>query len=122
MGYVPALSSALFVKNVPSVSFVCNSAFKANVDDLLTTDGLPIGDAAFFRNYQHKYASAVPLDRVMVAGDFSQVIQGTWSAVEVLVNPYMESAYKKGNVALRIVLTMDVAIRHPEAFATFEVA
>ena len=40
----------------------------------------------------------------------------------MLVNPYMESAYKKGNVALRIVLTMDVAIRHPEAFATFEVA
>ena len=78
--------------------------------------------SAFFRNYQHKYASAVPSARVMVAGDFSQVIQGTWSAVEVLVNPYMESAYKKGNVALRIVLTMDVAIRHPEAFATFEVA
>ena len=122
MGYVPALSSALFVKNVPSVSFIANSAFKGTVDDLLTTDGLPIGDAAFFRNYQHKYASAVPSARVMVAGDFSQVIQGTWSAVEVLVNPYMESAYKKGNVALRIVLTMDVAIRHPEAFATFEVA
>ncbi len=122
MGYVPALSSALFVKNVPSVSFIANSAFKGTVGDLLTTDGLPIGDSAFFRNYQHKYASAVPSARVMVAGDFSQVIQGTWSAVEVLVNPYMESAYKKGNVALRIVLTMDVAIRHPEAFATFEAA
>ena len=122
MGYAPALANALYVKNVPSVSFVCNSAFKANVDDLLTTDGLPIGDAAFFRNYTHKYASAVPSARVMVAGDFSQVIQGTWSAVELTVNPFMESAYKKGNVALRIVLTTDVAIRHPEAFATFEVA
>ena len=122
MGYAPALANALYVKNVPSVSFVCNSAFKANVDDLLTTDGLPIGDAAFFRNYTHKYASAVPSARVMVAGDFSQVIQGTWSAVELTVNPFMESSYKRGNVALRIVLTMDVAIRHPEAFATFEVA
>ena len=66
--------------------------------------------------------NSVPIDSVMVAGDFSQVIQGTWSAVELLVNPYMESSYKRGNVALRIVLTMDVAIRHPEAFATFEVA
>ena len=39
----------------------------------------------------------------------------------MLVNPYMESAYKKGNVALRIVLTMDVAVRQPDAFATFAV-
>ena len=121
MGYAPALASALYVKNVPSVSFIANSAFKGTVDNLLTADGLPIGDAAFFRDYPHKYASAVPSDRVMVAGDFSQVIQGTWSAVEIMVNPYMESAYKKGNVALRIVLTTDLAIRHPEAFATFKV-
>lgn len=121
MDYAPTLANALYVKNVPSVSFVCNSAFKATVDGLLTTDGLPIGDAAFFRNYPHKYASAVPSASVMIAGDFSQVIQGTWSAVELLVNPYMESAYKKGNVALRIVLTTDIAIRQPEAFATFKV-
>lgn len=122
MAYAPALAGALFENNVQNVSFIANSAFKADVDDLLTTDGLPIGSAAFFRNYPHKYASAVPAARVMVAGDFSQVIQGTWSAVELLINPYMESAFKKGNVAMRILLTTDVAIRHPEAFATFKVA
>ena len=122
MAYAPALAGALFENNVQNVSFIANSAFKADVDDLLTTDGLPIGSDAFFRNYPHKYASAVPAARVMVAGDFSQVIQGTWSAVELLVNPYMESAFKKGNVAMRIVLTTDIAVRHPEAFATFKVA
>lgn len=122
MAYAPALAGALFENNVQNVSFIANSAFKADVDDLLTTDGLPIGSAAFFRNYPHKYASAVPATRVMVAGDFSQVIQGTWSAVELLINPYMESAFKKGNVAMRIVLTTDIAVRHPEAFATFKVA
>ena len=103
------------------MSFIANSAYKATIDDLLSTDGLPIGSDAFFRNYPHKYASAVPADRVMLAGDFSQVIQGTWSAVELLINPYMESAYKKGNVAMRIILTTDIAIRQPEAFATFKV-
>lgn len=122
MAYAPALAGALFENNVQNVSFIANSTFKATVDDLLTTDGLPIGSAAFFRNYPHKYASAVPAARVMVAGDFSQVIQGTWSAVELLINPYMESAFKKGNVAMRIVLTTDIAVRHPEAFATFKVA
>lgn len=69
-----------------------------------------------------KYTSLVSAADVMIAGDFSQVIQGTWSAVEVLVNPFMESAYRKGNVALRIVLTTDIAIRQPEAFAKFKAA
>lgn len=121
MQYAPVLANALFMANVGNVSFLGSSGFKLTVDQLLTTDGLPIGAATFFRNYPHVWTKLVPADNVMLAGDFSDVIQGTWSAVEVLVNPYMESSYKKGNIALRIILTMDVAIRHPESFATFEV-
>jgi HK97 family phage major capsid protein len=121
MDYAPELASALFLQNVTGVSFLANSAFKATVDKLLTADGLPIGAAAFFRNYPHIWTSLVPADSRLIAGDFADVIQGNWSAIEVLINPYMESAYKKGNVALRIILTMDVAIRNPESFATFEV-
>ena len=120
MQYVPALANVLFTANVQNVSFLAHNGFKLTVDNLLTADGLPIGAATFFRGYPHVWTSLVPADRIMIAGDFSQVIQGTWSAVEILVNPYMESAYTKGNVALRIILTMDVAVRHPEAFATFE--
>lgn len=120
MGYVPELASALFLANVGNISFVANSGFKKTVDQLLTTDGLPVGAAAFFRNYPHVWTSMVPAGSIMLAGDFSDIIQGTWSAVEVLINPYMESAYKRGNVAIRIILTMDVAVRHPESFATFE--
>jgi HK97 family phage major capsid protein len=122
MQFVPALANALFTANVRGVSFLANSAFKLVVDNMLTTDGLPIGAAAFFRNYPHVWTSLVPAARIMIAGDFSDVIQGTWSSVEILVNPFMESAYTKGNVALRIILTMDVAIRHPESFAVFEEA
>ena len=101
------------------MSFLATAAFKKTVDNLLTADGLPIGAATFFRDYPHIWSTFVPADNLLIGGDFSQVIQGTWSSVEILVNPYMESAYKKGNVALRIILTMDVAVRHPEAFATF---
>jgi HK97 family phage major capsid protein len=119
--YVPALADALFTANVRTVAFLANSGFKRIVDGLLTADGLPIGADTFFRGYPHVWSSLVPADRIMIAGDFSDVIQGTWSAVEILVNPYMESAYTKGNVVLRIVLTMDVAVRHPESFAVFEV-
>lgn len=120
MEYVPELASALFLADVQNVSFLGTAAFKKTVDNLLTADGLPIGAATFFRNYPQVWTRLVPANNLLIAGDFSDVIQGTWSAVEVLVNPYMESAYKKGNVALRIILTMDVGIRHPQSFATFE--
>ena len=122
MSYVPTLSNSLFVDNVSNVSVLASSSFKQTVDELLTTEGLPIGDKAFFRDLPHKYTSIVPQARKMIAGDFSQVVCGYWGGVELLINPYMESAYKKGNVAIRIVLTMDVGVRIPGAFATFSVA
>lgn len=32
------------------------------------------------------------------------------------MNPYSETAYSKGNVLVRAMATVDVAIRHPESF------
>lgn len=113
------LADALFLANVGNVAFVVNSGEKKDIDNLLTTDGLPIGSSAYFRGANHVYFSKVPAANKMIAGDFSQVIIGQWGGVEILTNPYMESAYKKGNLAIRIILTVDVAIRHAEAFATF---
>lgn len=119
MQLVPALADGLFTANVQNIAFLAHNGFKLSVDQMLTTDGLPIGASVFFRGYQHVWTSLVPAAKVMLAGDFSEVIQGTWSAVELLANPLAEPYYSKGNVGLRIVLTMDVAVRHPEAFAVF---
>jgi HK97 family phage major capsid protein len=53
----------------------------------------------------------------MVFGDFSEVLIGVWSELDILVNPYETTAYSKGNVQIRAMATLDVALRHPEAFA-----
>lgn len=52
----------------------------------------------------------------LILGDFSQVLLGVWSEVDLLVNPYEASAYEKGAVKVRAMSTVDVAIRHPQAF------
>ncbi len=119
MVFVPALSSALFEENVQNVRFAASSSFKKTVDELLTKDGLPIGEDAFFRGIPRVWTGLLPEGIDLLAGDFSQVIVGHWGSLELLVNPYMESAYKKGNVAIRIIESLDVCVRHPEAFATF---
>ncbi len=52
----------------------------------------------------------------LLLGDFSQMLLGIWSEVDILVNPYAETAYSKGNVLVRAMMTAGAAVRHPEAF------
>ncbi len=53
----------------------------------------------------------------LIFGNWSDLIIGYWSAFDLLVNPYESTAYSKGNVQVRGMLTMDLAVRHPESFA-----
>ena len=52
----------------------------------------------------------------LILGDFSQVLLGVWSEIDILVNPYAEPAYSRGGVQVRVMATCDVAVRHPKAF------
>ncbi|WP_336044015.1 phage major capsid protein [Acinetobacter junii] len=52
----------------------------------------------------------------LILGDFSQVLLGVWSEIDILVNPYAEPAYSRGGVQVRAMTTCDVAVRHPKAF------
>ncbi|MDZ3836823.1 MAG: phage major capsid protein [Rhodospirillales bacterium] len=53
----------------------------------------------------------------LVLGAWSELVLGYWSELDILVNPYETTAYSKGNVQVRAMATVDVAVRHPEAFA-----
>jgi HK97 family phage major capsid protein len=52
----------------------------------------------------------------LILGDWSQMLIGYWSSLDVLTNPYEADAYARGNVQVRCMLTADVAVRHAEAF------
>ena len=51
----------------------------------------------------------------MIFGDFAQLIIGFWSAPDVLVNPYTDSA--QGNIRIVVHQDVDVAVRHAQSFA-----
>jgi HK97 family phage major capsid protein len=53
----------------------------------------------------------------LIFGDWSQLVLGFWSELDLLVNPYAETAYAKGNIQCRAMATADVAIKQPLAFA-----
>ena len=54
---------------------------------------------------------------VAIFANWSDLVLAYWSGVELLVNPYAEIPYTKGNVQVRAIVTADVAVRHIESFA-----
>ncbi|ROO26688.1 phage major capsid protein [Salinisphaera orenii] len=52
----------------------------------------------------------------VILGDWSQMLLGVWSEADLLVNPYESDAYARGAVKVRVMSTLDTAIRHAEAF------
>ncbi|MCL4716710.1 MAG: phage major capsid protein [Hyphomonadaceae bacterium] len=61
--------------------------------------------------------SGSPAAGSAIFGDFASLLIGYWSGVDILSNPYESTAYSKGNVQVRGLLTADVAVRHIESFA-----
>jgi hypothetical protein len=79
-----------------------------------------------FGGYSAAFTNVVPGDltkgtgtglSAVIYGAFSDLVIGFWSELDVLVNPYAEGPYSRGNVQVRTALTADVAVRHPESFA-----
>ena len=60
---------------------------------------------------------ATPDTTSVIFGQWSDLLIGYWSAFDLLVNPYESTAYTKGNVSVRGMLTADVELRHAASFA-----
>jgi HK97 family phage major capsid protein len=89
----------------------------------LTTDKLPVGVDTIFHNQPTAFSNLAPdtlgagtNESTLIYGDFSELLIGLWSALDVLVNPYESTAYSKGNVMVRAMATCDIALRNPTAF------
>lgn len=51
----------------------------------------------------------------LILGDFSSLIFASWSTIELLPNQFGRT-YETGGIELRILYSLDSAIRHPESF------
>ena len=75
-----------------------------------------VADLPTYVTNQLDAKSGSPAKGRVIAGDFSQIVIGEWGATEILANPYAAGYYERGDVQLRILHTMDAAVRHPKAF------
>ena len=56
----------------------------------------------------------------LIFGNWSDLLIGYWSAVDILVNPYHTDVYSKGGVLINALQDVNVAVRHGESFAIAE--
>lgn len=90
------------------------------------TSNQPIGVAKIFHDVATVFSNQVPktlgtgAEHGFIYGDWSELLIGIWSEIDILVNPFEASAYSKGNVMIRAMATVDVAVRHPKAFVSVE--
>ena len=84
-------------------------------------DGGVLGEPTVVSNIvpQITRGTGSDLDTLMY-GNWSDLIVGYWQDLDLLVNPYAASAYSKGNIQLRAMLFVDVAIRHQQAFRYYD--
>lgn len=88
----------------------------------LDSDKLPVPVSAIFHDEPVTFSNQVPKtlgsgsDHGLIYGDWSEMMIGVWSEIDLLVNPFESTAYSKGNVSIRAMATVDCAVRHVKAF------
>lgn len=104
-------------------SFVTTNGVKATAAKTRDAQGRPLGIATIFHDEAVAFTNQVPSDIApnankhgLVYGDWSDFLIGVWSQLDVLVNPYAETAYSKGNILIRAMATVDFGVRRPASF------
>jgi len=88
------------------------------MDDPTTLAGYPIGVSTLVPSTLTKGGCSTC--SALIFGDFTDLVLGFWSELDILVNPFESTAYPKGNVQVRAMATLDVGVRHVQSFAAIK--
>jgi HK97 family phage major capsid protein len=104
----------------PAVATKLRAALKtAGLPGYLLEGGLMAGLPVAVTNQLAEKAGAPATGRIIV-GDFSEMVVGTWGAVDILTNQFAEGPYSRGAIQVRILTTCDMVPRRENAFAVIE--
>lgn len=119
---VLALSELLQLENLEGTTFLSNPSVRtalASTEKVTGSGSGFLAENGMMDSKPYMVTNQMPADSLLF-GDFSQVMLGIWSEIDILVNPYAEPAYSRGGVQVRAMATCDVALRHPQGFVLAE--
>jgi len=109
-----------------AMGFLTNTKVRRQAAKALDGQGNPFGVQVMFQGLAPAISNNVPGNLTkgtgtdlspIIYGNWSDLIIGVWSELDILVNPFESIAYAKGNVQIRAMMTVDIAVRHAESFA-----
>lgn len=109
-----------------NMALLSNTKVRRSIGKLKDTAGNPLGLDTVLQGVPGAFTNIVPSNgtkgtgtglSAMIYGDWSDLVIAFWSELDVLVNPYAEGPYSRGNIMIRTALTCDIGVRHPESFA-----
>jgi HK97 family phage major capsid protein len=114
------LETELAIDNLDagSMSYVMNSVVRGALKQTLRASSAGsdyiMTDAGTVNGYPTVISNQMQLNDVLM-GNFSDCVVGMWSGLDVVVDPYTQSA--SGQVILTVHQDFDVAVRRPQSFA-----
>lgn len=104
-------------------SFIGTNGIKKTAMLTKDADGYPLGINTIFHGEAARFSNQLPSnlgvgtdEHALIYGDWSDLLIGMWGQLDVLVNPYAETAYSKGNVLIRAMASVDFGVRRPASF------
>lgn len=106
-----------------STGFLAHPLVKSTLNQYRGADGSLIGLQGFLQGEPAAFSTQIPANggantnlAHIFYGNWSDLIIGYWSSVDIVLNPYADSVAKKGGAYLHAFLDADVAVRHAESF------
>ena len=109
-----------------ALSYLTNTKVRRAAGKLKDSQNRPLGMDAVFQGLPRAFSNVVPntltkgtssgICSALIYGNWSDLVIGYWSELDVLVNPFESTAYSKGNVQIRAMVTADIGLRNAASF------
>lgn len=113
-----------------ALSYLTNTRVRRAAAKLKDSQNRPLGMDSVFQSMPRAFSNVVPntltkgtstgVCSALIYGNWADLMVGYWSELDVLVNPFESTAYAKGNVQVRAMLTADIAVRNAASFAAIQ--
>lgn len=108
-----------------ALAFVSNTRVRRSVQKIKDTQGRPLGESVVWQGLPTAFNNLIPANlnkgtgtnlSALLFANWSDLLIGVWSELDIMPNAWGD-AYSRGGVQIRAMMTVDIAVRHPESFA-----
>lgn len=120
LGWALNPSAKRKLRSTPKTQFGSPVDFAAN--DFIMSNANTLTDYRAVSSTTVPTTGSPPSAAGLIHGDFSEVVAGVWESASILINPFSDSDFLRGQLGCRVLMLCDVAVKREEAFRAATIA